>query len=445
MSYKDLLVHLDESKGCAQRVDAAVRLAASHGAHLTGFYPMVEIPLLNAIRERIPRDIQAAMDAAAQARAEAALESFREAAERGGIAYETRTDQALDTTLAHVLGMHARYADLAVLGQVDPNHPAYAGGHLPEEVVLASGRPLLVVPQDWAPGPLGERVLIAWDASREAARAVSDALPILEQAATVLVVSVNPKSTPLGHGEVPGADIAVHLARHGVEVEVRSIELEQIEVGEALLSFAADGARDLLVAEAGLVRRGLVVRNAGEAPPDGVAGKQARTQDRQQAGEEQDRVRAGRDPLQRPRHLGGRDRNTFGELGRPRAQILGQVLHRQAIVEQQEREAAAAMLRRRSLGRRLGGRRGRRRVPGADGVLRPCRLHAGGKADQRQEVDRPHPSDRAAHGFPPLEVAAAGPCTRRAGRDPKGATAWRRRGGAPRRATRSPRRAAPRP
>ena len=247
MSYKDLLVHLDESKGCAQRVDAAVRLAASHGAHLTGFYPMVEIPLLNAIRERIPRDIQAAMDADAQARAEAALESFREAAERGGIAWGTRTDQALDTTLARVLGMHARYADLAVLGQVDPNHPAYAGGHLPEEVVLASGRPLLVVPQDWAPGPLGERVLIAWDASREAARALSDALPILEQAASVLVVSVNPKSTPLGHGEVPGADIAVHLARHGVEVEVRSIELEQIEVGEALLSFAADGARDLLV------------------------------------------------------------------------------------------------------------------------------------------------------------------------------------------------------
>jgi nucleotide-binding universal stress UspA family protein len=247
MTYKDLLVHLDDSQRCAQRVEAAVRLAARHGAHLTGFYPIVEIPLLNSIRERIPRDIRERMEAEAQAQAEAALKGFREAADRAGIVYETRTDRALDTTLARVLSMHARYADLVVLGRVDPNEPPDVGSDLPEEVVLASGRPALVVPHDWEAGPLGERVLIAWDASREAARAVSDALPLLQQAAAVLVVSINPKSTPLGHGELPGADIAVHLARHQVEVEVQSLEVEQMAVGEALLSFAADRARDLLV------------------------------------------------------------------------------------------------------------------------------------------------------------------------------------------------------
>ena len=247
MTYKHLLVHLDDGKGCASRVDAAVRLAARHGAHLTGFYPIVEIPLLNTIRERIPRDIQASMEAEAKARAEAALKGFQKAAERGGIAYETRTDHALDTTLASVLSMHARYADLVVLGQVDPDEPPYVGSHLPEEVVLASGRPLLVVPHAWAPGPLGERVLVAWDASREAARAVNDAMPILEQAASVLVVSINPKSTPLGHGEVPGAGIAVHLARHKVEVEVQSVEMDRMEIGDALLSFATARGCDLLV------------------------------------------------------------------------------------------------------------------------------------------------------------------------------------------------------
>jgi nucleotide-binding universal stress UspA family protein len=247
MTYKDLLVHLDDSQRCAQRVEAAVRLAARHGAHLTGFYPIVEIPLLNSIRERIPRDIRERMEAEAQAQAEAALKGFREAADRAGIVYETRTDRALDTTLARVLSMHARYADIVVLGRVDPNEPPDVGSDLPEEVVLASGRPALVVPHDWEAGPLGERVLIAWDASREAARAVSDALPLLQQAAAVLVVSINPKSTPLGHGELPGTDIAVHLARHQVEVEVQSLEVEQMAVGEALLSFAADRARDLLV------------------------------------------------------------------------------------------------------------------------------------------------------------------------------------------------------
>jgi nucleotide-binding universal stress UspA family protein len=247
MSYKDLVVHLDDTRCCRKRIDAAVRLAGQHGAHLTGVYPIVEIPLLNYIREEIPPNIQASMDAEAKALAEAALKNFREAAERGGVSYEARTDHALGTTLARLVSMHARYADLVVLGQVDPDEPPYVGIDLPEEVVLASGRPVLVVPHDWAPGSLGERVLIAWDASREAARAVSDAMPILEQAESVLVVSINPTSTPLGHGEAPGADIALHLARHGIEVKVQSVETDRMEIGGALLSFATDHGRDLLV------------------------------------------------------------------------------------------------------------------------------------------------------------------------------------------------------
>jgi nucleotide-binding universal stress UspA family protein len=247
MAYKDLLVHLDDSKSCRKRVDAAVRLAGQHGARLTGVYPIVEIPLLNYIREQIPRDVQASMDAEAQRQAETALESFREAAERGGIGYETRTDHALETTLSSVLSMHARYADLVILGQVNPDEPPYAGPHLPEEVVLASGRPILVVPYIGAPALIGRRVVVAWDASREAARAVSDALPLLEHAESVLVVSVNPQQTPLGHGEVPGADIGAHLVRHSVKVQVERVAAGELSVGDALLSHIADRGADLLV------------------------------------------------------------------------------------------------------------------------------------------------------------------------------------------------------
>ena len=103
MTYKDLLVHLDDSRGCRKRVDAAVRLARQHGAHLTGVYPIVKIPLLHYIRRHIPRDVQATMDAEAQRQAETALEGFRQAAEGSGVAYETRTDHALDSTIASVL------------------------------------------------------------------------------------------------------------------------------------------------------------------------------------------------------------------------------------------------------------------------------------------------------------------------------------------------------
>jgi nucleotide-binding universal stress UspA family protein len=247
MTYRDLLVHLDDSKSCARRVDAAVRLAARFGAHLTGFYPMVEIPLLHHIRDHIPPAVRASMAAEARAAAKAALEVFRQAAERGGGAYETRTDPVLAPALPSVLSMHARYADLLVLGQTGPDEPAAAGSGLPEKVVLASGRPVLVVPHDWAPGPLGEHVIVAWDASREAARAVSDARPILKRAEAVVVVSVNPKSTPLGHGELPGADIAAHLARHEIAAEVHVVETDRMDAGDALLSLAADRGCDLLV------------------------------------------------------------------------------------------------------------------------------------------------------------------------------------------------------
>jgi nucleotide-binding universal stress UspA family protein len=90
-------------------------------------------------------------------------------------------------------------------------------------------------------------VVVAWDASREAARAVSDALPILEKASSVTVVTVNPRERDYGHGDVPGADIAVYLARHGVKVDVQRIDARDIDVGNMLLSHVANDSADLLV------------------------------------------------------------------------------------------------------------------------------------------------------------------------------------------------------
>jgi nucleotide-binding universal stress UspA family protein len=247
MAYRDLLLHLDDSKGCAKRVEAAVQLAARHGAHLTGFWPIVEIPLLGYIKEQIPAEIQANIAAEAKARADAGLTAFGKAAERAGVAHETRIDHALDTTTASVVSMHARYADLVVLGQADPEDPPHVSRHLHEQVVLSSGRPVLLIPYIGAPATIGQRIVIAWDASREAARAVSDAMPMLNQAASVFVMSINPKTTPLGHGELPGTDIGAHLARHNLKVEVELVTAGELSVADALLSHIADRGADLLV------------------------------------------------------------------------------------------------------------------------------------------------------------------------------------------------------
>jgi nucleotide-binding universal stress UspA family protein len=133
---------------------------------------------------------------------------------------------------------------LAVVGQPDESEelpPAIAT--LPHVLVLTAGRPVLVVPYAGKFAKIGTRVLIAWNASREAVRAVNDAMPILQRAKKVIVLSVNP--TKKDH--IPGADIAAHIARHGCKVEATHTVAKDIEVGDALLGAITDYGADLLV------------------------------------------------------------------------------------------------------------------------------------------------------------------------------------------------------
>jgi nucleotide-binding universal stress UspA family protein len=147
--------------------------------------------------------------------------------------------------VAELVMLHARYADLAIIGQRS-EHTGSVSDYYPsiaEEVVLGAGRPVLVVPYIGSPATVGKRVLVAWNGSREAARALNDALPILERAehVTVLVIDAD------GAGRTPGADIAAHLARHGVRAEASHVPSGGIGIGDALLSRAADLACDLIV------------------------------------------------------------------------------------------------------------------------------------------------------------------------------------------------------
>jgi nucleotide-binding universal stress UspA family protein len=109
------------------------------------------------------------------------------------------------------------------------------------------GRPILITPYIGGFIDTGRRVLIGWDASREATRAVNDAMPLLAAASSVTVLSIDPKQSPETHGEIPGADITLHLARHGVSAEVQSTVSAGIGVGNTLLSKASDLSADLLV------------------------------------------------------------------------------------------------------------------------------------------------------------------------------------------------------
>jgi nucleotide-binding universal stress UspA family protein len=162
-----------------------------------------------------------------------------------GLSGECRVVEGEVEELASV---HGRYADLLIVSQADVNAPnSSAAMDEIQSVIFAAGRPLLLVPYAGKVKTLGKNIFVAWNASREATRAVTDALPLLQRAGKVTVMVVRPRADSRAHGDVPGADIAAYLARHGVKVDVMAEEGEGIDVGELMLSRVADLGSDLIV------------------------------------------------------------------------------------------------------------------------------------------------------------------------------------------------------
>jgi nucleotide-binding universal stress UspA family protein len=251
MALKDILVIADDGRGQEARLRVAIELARRNDAHLTALFVVSSLDIAG-FAQPIGGDIaslgtfETIRDehrAARLAVAERLAATFGTAAERAGIVAEWRIGDGDATELAT---LNARYVDLTVLGQVDPDDPNPAAP-VPAAVLLGSGRPILAVPYVGGSGTMGRRVLVAWNATREAARAVNDALPLLQDAEMVTVLSINPERGIRGEGDLPAADIALHLARHGIKAEASYLVSEDVGVGAALLSRAADLGSDLMV------------------------------------------------------------------------------------------------------------------------------------------------------------------------------------------------------
>ncbi len=259
---KDLLLVVDDSAACVGRLDLAVRLAVRFGAHLIGLY-VYETPVIAGYaRTEVMKGLgdgeavvpsylvsrAEALEALRQAQQETAgraRELFRKQAEVAGITTEWR---AREGDVGRIAMLHARYADLVIVGQAGPDGAGSGSPReLPQQLLLGVGRPILAVPYTGTFRTIGERVLVAWNASREATRAVNDALPLLQTAAQVTVLAINPRDGVSGEGEVPGADLALHLSRHGVKAEASWLHAADVTVAAMLLSRLADLQADLLV------------------------------------------------------------------------------------------------------------------------------------------------------------------------------------------------------
>jgi nucleotide-binding universal stress UspA family protein len=245
LGLKDILVHIDDTAQGRRRLAAAVTLAAAHDAHLIGLYVVTQPQIPAYIRTEIPEEILRHQAHAVEAAAARTRHQFEEEIRLAGLNGEWRQPPGPAAT---AVGLHGRYADIAIVGQRDPSGEVGSEDPaMPDQLILSIGRPVLVIPAVGDYPAIGERVMVAWDASRLATRAVNDALPFLARARQVVVIAVNPPAGEAGEGEIPSADICLHLARHGIRAEAQHIYSDDISIGAMLLSRAAEQGIDLLV------------------------------------------------------------------------------------------------------------------------------------------------------------------------------------------------------
>jgi nucleotide-binding universal stress UspA family protein len=242
MALKDLIIFADDRPSCAERVRVAAGLARRFDAHLTGAHVAGYGPMPFVLDGVGVEQLIAVQEEAIAAAANAAEEKFREQLRRESIPHDWRTVRGPVVATA---SLEARCKDLAIVGQRDSDSDV---GVQPDDVALLSGRPVLAVPFAGRYPTVGENPLIAWKPTREAARAVADALPLLRAAkrATILVVNPDEEEEATDNGLV-GDELAAHLRRHGIESTVERTRADDITVADLCLSRAADLGSDLLV------------------------------------------------------------------------------------------------------------------------------------------------------------------------------------------------------
>ena len=247
MAYKTILMHCNDKRRIHASLATTLGVAEKFQAHLLA---LSVVPPVAVVSTGMPDGVPIIIDEHCKLYREenSAMKEAFEAATRGrAVVGEWRDDDADAFGVGDRVLSYARAADLVVASQTDPEWPGSDRLDVAGRLAMESGRPVLIVPNTGLHERVGERVLVAWNARREAARAVYDALPILQRAKEVKVIWVNPQSEREFAQDVPAADICTALHRHGVKCGATERVRPRIGVGETLLACANDFAADLLV------------------------------------------------------------------------------------------------------------------------------------------------------------------------------------------------------
>lgn len=245
MVYRDVLAVLSSVEGDSHVLACAEALARRHDAFVTGM--MVRyMPMVPAVTEGWVVDPRWG-DLLVEAQKE--QETQRLLLKQ---ALEARVDRSAALAMLvepgavrELLAVHCRHADLSLVAR--PEKSGDGRAPLVEAALFGSGRPVLVVPPGWTGEAPGKTVLVAWNAGREAARALADALPLVADGARIVVATVDAKPSIEGHGDMPGVDISTHLARRGFAVELLNIDSASRSPAVCLQDAAQSSGADMIV------------------------------------------------------------------------------------------------------------------------------------------------------------------------------------------------------
>ncbi|HEY9459555.1 MAG TPA: universal stress protein [Paralcaligenes sp.] len=241
-----IAIHLGRDPGLEHRLRAAIQLATEHDAELVGIYPK------NLMREyaydenRIPEDVYKILDSRASVEQAKIKEYFFNQTKAAGVAAQWRAPQG---PAEETLALHARYSDLIVMSKAENDDALTSTPVLAKSVIMAAGRPVLMIPSSAGNlASIGQRILFCWDHRREAARAFSDAAPLLRSCSELVILRIDPDNNDLQIKDVESHDFASYCVALGYpqpkEVTLLS---DDIGVGNTILNSATDHASDLIV------------------------------------------------------------------------------------------------------------------------------------------------------------------------------------------------------
>ena len=247
MSYKTILVSLNEVGRLSELVKAAVTLARETDAHVSGLYVVPAVQVYPSVGFEAAPQVFEGNRTFFKDNAQRVKQAFEEAMRAEGLSHDFHLLDARSPVIADEVMASGRCADLVLVSATNPDEITGVERDFVEQVVMGVGRPVIVLPAQGDASIRLNEIVVGWDGGREAARAAFDALPLFRKAEKVRIVRIDPQKDPSLRGSVAGADLAEALSRQGIRAEAQGYPTDGLDEGQALMRCADDCGAGLIV------------------------------------------------------------------------------------------------------------------------------------------------------------------------------------------------------